>query len=173
LATAICSQAPFGTLWFEQTAMLFDLLALQAMVESFRASGYRRGLWQLAGGFSLGLAALSKQNYWLCFIPIALAVVATGELPDLRRTCRAVLLAGTGTAATISIFLGWVWAFSTFSRLSNALSCSLMRIPSFPALGLGSHPTSATFQISAIMRYGSAGLRAINELHNLARTAVC
>jgi hypothetical protein len=115
LATAISFQAPFGTLWLEQTAMFFDLLALQAVVESLRASGYRRGLWQLVGGFSLALAALSKQNYGLFFVPIVLAVVAAGELPDVRRACRSVLLAGTGMAATIAIFLGWVWVFSDFS----------------------------------------------------------
>jgi 4-amino-4-deoxy-L-arabinose transferase-like glycosyltransferase len=112
LATAICFQAPFGTLFLEQTAMFFDLLALQAVVESLRASGSRRGLWQLMGGFSLALAALSKQNYGLFFIPIVFAVVAAGELPDVRRACRSILLTGTGMAAAIAIFLGWVWVFS-------------------------------------------------------------
>jgi len=112
LATAICFQPPFGTLFIEQTALFFDLLALQAVVESLGASGYRRGLWQVAGGFSLALAVLSKQNFGLLFIPIVVAVVAVGELPDVRRTCRSVLLAGTGMAAAIAIFLGWVWMYS-------------------------------------------------------------
>ena len=114
LATAICFQAPFGTLWFEQTAMFFDLLALQAVVESLGASGHRRDFWQLAGGFSLVLAAFSKQNFGLFFIPIVFAVLVAGELPDVRRACRSVLLAGTGMAAAIAIFLGWVWLFSDF-----------------------------------------------------------
>jgi 4-amino-4-deoxy-L-arabinose transferase-like glycosyltransferase len=114
LATAICFQAPFGTLWFEQTAMFFDLLALQAVVESLGASGRRRDFWQLAGGFSLALAAFSKQNFGLLFIPIVFAVLAAGELPDVRRACRSVLLAGTGMAAAIAIFLGWVWVFLNF-----------------------------------------------------------
>jgi len=114
LATAICFQAPFGTLWFEQTAMFFDLLALQAVVESLGASGHRRDFWQLAGGFSLVLAAFSKQNFGLFFIPIVFAVLVAGELPDVRRAFRSVLLAGTGMAAAIAIFLGWVWLFSDF-----------------------------------------------------------
>lgn len=115
LATAICFQAPFGTLWLEQTAMFFDLLALQAAVESLCASGYRRGFWQLGSGFSLALAALSKQNYGLFFFPIPFAVLAAGELPDVRRACRSVLIAGAGMVAMFTVFLGWVWAFSDFS----------------------------------------------------------
>ena len=112
LATAICFQPPFGTLIVDQTAVFFDFLALQAVVESLGASGYRRGLWQLAGGFSLALAALSKQNFGILFIPIVFAVVAAGELPDVRRACRSLLLAGTGLAAALAIFLGWVWVYS-------------------------------------------------------------
>ena len=87
LATAICFQAPFGTLWLEQTAMFFDLLALQAVVESLYTSGYRRSLWQLVGGFSMALAVLSKQNFGLFFIPIVVAVVVAADLPDVRRAC--------------------------------------------------------------------------------------
>jgi 4-amino-4-deoxy-L-arabinose transferase-like glycosyltransferase len=115
LATAICFQAPFGTLWIEQTAMFFDLLALLAVVESLRASGHRRSFWRLGGGFLLAVAVLSKQNYGIFFAPIVFAVVAAGELPDVRQACRSVLLAGAGMAATITIFLGWVWVFSDFA----------------------------------------------------------
>src|SRR5262249_11771209 len=70
LATAVCFQAPFGTLWLEQTAMFFDLLALQAAAESLRASTRGRRLWPLAAGAALALALLSKQNYGLFFIPV-------------------------------------------------------------------------------------------------------
>ncbi len=112
LMTAICFQAPFGTLWFEQTAMFFDLLALQAVVESHRASDHRRGFWLLAGGISLALAALSKQNFGLFFLPVVLAVVVAGELPDMRRACRSVALFGAGTSVAIAIFVLWVWMFS-------------------------------------------------------------
>jgi len=114
LATAICFQAPFGTLWLEQTAMFFDLLALQAVVESLRAPANRRGLWQLGAGFSLAVAILSKQNFGIFFVPVVFAVAATNELPNARRACRSLLFAGTGIAATIGIFLCWVWVFSDF-----------------------------------------------------------
>ena len=67
--------------------MLFDLLALQAVVESRSASGYRRGLWQLAGGFSLALAALSKQNYGLFFIPIVFAMLRISAIRCWPATC--------------------------------------------------------------------------------------
>jgi hypothetical protein len=115
LATAICFQAPFGTLWLEQTAMFFDLLALQAVVEASHVSGYRRSFWQLAGGLSLALAVLSKQNFGIFFVPVVLAVVVTSDLPDVRRACRSVSLVGVGVASLIAIFLGWVWLFSDFS----------------------------------------------------------
>ena len=114
-ATAICFQAPFGTLWLEQTAMFFDLVALLAVVESLDTAGYRRRLWCLGGGFSLAVAVLSKQNFGIFFAPIVFAVLAAGEFPDVRRAWRSVLLAGIGMATTITIFLGWVWVFSDFA----------------------------------------------------------
>jgi hypothetical protein len=123
LATAICFQAPFGTLWFEQVAMFFDLLALQAIVESSRATAYRRSLWQLAGGVSLALAVLGKQNFGAFFVPIVVAVLVAGELPDVRRACRSVFFAGTGMAAALAIFLGWVWVYSD---LSSFVECTLV-----------------------------------------------
>ena len=115
LATAVCFQPPFGTLNFDQTALFFDFLAMQAAVESLRATGYRRGLWQLAAGVSVALACLSKQNFGVLFVPVVVAILVAGELPDLRRACRSVFFVGTGMAAILAIFLGWVWRFSDFS----------------------------------------------------------
>jgi hypothetical protein len=123
LATAVCFQAPFGTLNFEQTAMFFDLLALQAIVESLRASGYCRSLWQVAGGVSVAIAVFSKQNFGVFFVPVMLAVLVAGELPDLRPTCRAVFFAGTGMAAGFATFLGWIWLYSDFSSF---VQCSVV-----------------------------------------------
>jgi hypothetical protein len=112
LATAVSFQAPFGTLWLEQTAVFFDLIALQAVVESLQTFGLRQILWQTAGGASLALAVLSKQNYGFLFIPVVLAVVATAALPDLRRALQSVMLVLIGVAAAAGIFLAWVWIFS-------------------------------------------------------------
>ena len=110
--TAVCFQAPFGTLWLEQTAMFFDLLALQAAVESLHAAGFRRSFWQVACGISLAVAMFSKQNFGTLFVPIVFAVLVAGELPDLRRVFRSILIAGAGLAAGLAIFVGWVRVFS-------------------------------------------------------------
>jgi hypothetical protein len=120
LATAICFQAPFGTLWLEQTAMFFDLLALQAMVESLHASGRRRTVWQLASGFSLALAVLSKQNYGVFFVPVVL-VAAAADLPEVRRVFRPVMFAGVAMASTIAVFVLWVLAFSDLSSFVQSV----------------------------------------------------
>jgi 4-amino-4-deoxy-L-arabinose transferase-like glycosyltransferase len=115
LATAICFQAPFGTLWLEQTAMFFDLLALQAAVESLHASRHWRVACQVASGTLLAIACLSKQNYGLFFVPVVILVMLAGELPDLKQALRSVFLAGTGMAAVAVLFLCWLWLFSDFS----------------------------------------------------------
>jgi hypothetical protein len=120
LATAICFQAPFGTLWLEQTAMFFDLLALQAMLESLQVSGRRRMAFQLASGFSLALAVLSKQNYGVFFVPVVL-IAAAAELPDVRRVFRAVLFAGMALVATLAVFALWVLAFSDLSSFVQSV----------------------------------------------------
>jgi hypothetical protein len=39
--TACCFQAPFGTLWFEQTAFFFGLAGLLTVLEGERAAGSR------------------------------------------------------------------------------------------------------------------------------------
>ena len=114
LATAISFQAPFGTLWLEQTAMFFALLALQAAVESLQASGLQRVFWQSAAGVLLALSMLSKQNYGAFFVPVVFAAALLGLVPDWRSAFRAGLIIGSGIAAALVLFLGWVWVFSDF-----------------------------------------------------------
>lgn len=122
LATAVSLQAPFGTLWFENTAMFFDLLALQAAVESFRLSGYRRALWTAAGGSIVILALLNKQNYGLFFIPVLFVVVVAGNLPDARRAWWSIVSAAVGLVAMACIFGVWVVTVSdTPSFIQRAL----------------------------------------------------
>jgi hypothetical protein len=122
LATAVCLQTPFGTLWFENTAMFFDLLALQAVVESFRLSGHRRALWIGAGGSLVIVAALNKQNYGLLFIPVLLVVVAAGNLPNARQAWSGLISAAVGLVAMTSIFGAWVVVVSdTRSFIQRAL----------------------------------------------------
>jgi hypothetical protein len=92
--------------------MFFDLLALQAALESFRTSGRWRSLCQLAAGLLLATAFFSKQNYGLFFAPVVLAVLAAGELPRLRRACLSLALMGAGTAIGAGVALAWAWIFS-------------------------------------------------------------
>ncbi len=115
LATAVCFQAPFGTLWLEQTAMFFDLLALQAAVESLHASRHWRVACQVASGTLLAIACLSKQNYGLFFVPVVFLVMLAGELPDLKRALSSAFRAAAGMAAVAVLFVCWVWLFSDFS----------------------------------------------------------
>jgi len=115
LATALCFQAPFGTLWLEQTSMFFDLLSLQAVVEALQPARRHRLLWQFGSGCLLAVAILSKQNYGVFFLPIIFAVLVAGELPGRRQTLRSLLLAGLGLALTIALFLGWVRVASDFA----------------------------------------------------------
>jgi hypothetical protein len=115
ILTAVSFQAPFGTLGLEQTAMFFDLLALQAMVESFNMYPFRRNLWLLASGAMLAIAILSKQNYGVFFVPIILAMAAASELQNFRRAFSSVLIVVAGIVAAIAIFFVWVSVYSDFS----------------------------------------------------------
>lgn len=120
LATAICFQPPFGTVNYEQTAMFFDFLALQAVVEALGASGYRRGLWQLASGFLVALAALSKQNFGFFFIPIVFAVAAAANFQMCAGLAARYCWPGPGwprLSPSSSVGCG---CFRTFPRLSRA-----------------------------------------------------
>lgn len=115
LATALSFQPVFGTLYYEQTAMFLDLLALHAAVESLQAAAPRRGYWQILSGVFLGLALITKQNFSVFFAPVLVAVLAAGELPSVRQTIFAILRAGLATLAVAVLFLGWVFLFSDFA----------------------------------------------------------
>lgn len=111
LATAVNFQAPFGTFSMDQTALFFDLLALQAVAESLSSASRPRRWWQAAAGFLLVLAILSKQSFGVLFAPVLLAVLWAGELPDLRAARRAALALGSGTAAAAGVALALAWRY--------------------------------------------------------------
>lgn len=106
-ATAICFNAPFGTLWLEQTTMFFDLLALLAVVESLRAPARQKSFWRAGSGLLLAVAMLTKQNYGVLFAPVVFAVAAAGELPDIRQACRSVMVTAAGIIVGLAAFLVW------------------------------------------------------------------
>jgi len=112
LATAVCLQAPFGTLFMDQMALFCNLLALQAVAESLRAAGRRRRLWQAAAGVLLVLSILSKQTFGLFFIPVLPAVMLAGELPLLRAGRGAALAFASGVAASAGLSLAIAWRYA-------------------------------------------------------------
>src|SRR2546428_3272919 len=76
LLTAVWFQAPFGTLWFEQTAFFFNLLAVVVLVRAASAEGYAAVSLRVVAGLLLGLSMLTKQNAGVEFVPVALGVAA-------------------------------------------------------------------------------------------------
>src|SRR6185369_1300578 len=114
--TAICFQSPFGTLWLEQSSMFFDLLGLQAVAESSRRSGRTRRLWQVAGGVSLAIACLAKQNFGVFFGPVLLGLLLAVELPSLKSALKALSAFTTGLMGAIAGFVGWLWLYSNLSE---------------------------------------------------------
>src|SRR5262245_42926994 len=83
LATICWFQAPFGTLWLEQTAFFFGLAALCVTVEAERhdtnLAVYARLVF---GGILLALSILSKQNAGLLMIPIVAGVFLMAHLRE-------------------------------------------------------------------------------------------
>ncbi|HEX4998815.1 MAG TPA: glycosyltransferase family 39 protein [Terriglobia bacterium] len=114
LLTAVWFQAPYGTLWFEQTAFAFNLVGLTLIVYA----GLRQdstSVWlRFAAGVFLVAAALGKQNAGLEFIPFAFGLAA---LPSIRQPAKALRLAGpiaAGFLAAASVFAFWLWMNSSF-----------------------------------------------------------
>jgi 4-amino-4-deoxy-L-arabinose transferase-like glycosyltransferase len=108
LITATCFQAPFGTLWFEQVAMFFGLLALQAGLEALRAQGLLQAGWAAASGACIVLAIASKQNFGILMAPIAVVMLWAGALPERRRAAAGLLAQGVGMALTAGLFGLWL-----------------------------------------------------------------
>lgn len=108
-ATAVCFAAPFGTLWLEQTAMFFSLLAIQATTEALEAPPRWRCFFSAAAGGMIVLAVLSKQNFGLLAMPLAVLVLAAGGQLTARERLRlllAFLIAMCGAAA---LFWASIW----------------------------------------------------------------
>lgn len=115
LLTAVWFQAPFGTLWLEQTAFFFDLLALALLVAAIDANPRRAPLLYGAAGALLGVAMLSKQNAGVEFVPVALGVAVVPRLPDLWKAARAAGAVSLGLLLAFSAFVAWLWQFSSLS----------------------------------------------------------
>ena len=173
VVTACWFQAPFGTLWFEQTAFFFALLALFAVLEGeLSGSSWRYPLHAL-GGFLLAWSVLSKQNagilFWLVMGGMALGPPLFGHWisESLRRFGAQI----GGFVAGAAGFLIWLWLFSDpaqFFRSTIEISRSLAaeRAPRSPVMFLGgllslsAYPLSVRWCALVFLLIGAAGLLA-------------
>jgi 4-amino-4-deoxy-L-arabinose transferase-like glycosyltransferase len=112
LITAVWFEGPFGTLFFEQTAFFFNLVALTLLVEALGARPTSTWL-RIGAGMVLGVSLLSKQNAGLEFIPIALGVAAWPYLPSMRKAAGAIAQTLAGLIVAFGCFGLWLWQFSS------------------------------------------------------------
>jgi len=133
--TAALFQAPFGTLWLEQTGFFFDLVSLWLIVEGARYERHSSRL-HFTAGVALAFAALAKQNAGTYFLPVVgLVLVFLGWHSVTSQPLRRVLVnAGvftTGFGAALGLFLLWVVLFSdwpTFYRHAVEIPWELGRM---------------------------------------------
>jgi Dolichyl-phosphate-mannose-protein mannosyltransferase len=115
LLTAVWFQAPFGTLWFEQTAFCFSLVALFLLVKCLGASDSAATRYRVGAGLLLGLALLSKQNAGAEFLPVAFGAAVIPTLDRKQKALRSVLEVIAGMLIVATLFLLWLGLFSSLS----------------------------------------------------------
>ena len=116
LITAVWFQAPFGTLWFEQTAFCFNLLALVLLIKGLDAGDSAGTGYRTAAGVMLAASLLCKQNAGAEFIPIALGVAVLPILDRRHKSLRAVVEVFAGMALGAGVFAIWLWIYSSPSE---------------------------------------------------------
>ena len=115
ILTAFWFQAPFGTLWFEQTAFFFNVVALLLLVAALTADSDAARWLRVGAGVSVVAAMLSKQNAGIEFIPLAVGAAALPWLlaREMRNAAAAVLQLLGGMASALVVFAAWLWTFSS------------------------------------------------------------
>jgi len=127
LLTAVWYQAPFGIPWLEQTAFLFDLLALLLVVEGRLGARYAAVCF-FAGGIASVLAMLSKQNAGVLFVPVCLGCLCLPWGGQARATLRAVAAYAAGGSFATLVFCAWLVLCSNprvFSHYFFSVSASV------------------------------------------------
>src|SRR5262245_17218144 len=109
LLTAVWFQAPFGTLWFEQTSFFFNILALTLVIETTHSSEWTAAYLHVAAGCSLAFAILSKQTGTV-LLPVPLATALMLSIPRWRKT---LLELSAGMLLVFALFALWLVAFSS------------------------------------------------------------
>jgi 4-amino-4-deoxy-L-arabinose transferase-like glycosyltransferase len=115
LCTAVWFQAPFGTLWFEQTGFCFNLIALVLIVEAAFCSDRAAVYLRMAAGCLLVVSILSKQSAGVALLPVPLGVVLLTSWPLRRNTFSALFQVLAGALVASLIFALWLWSCSSLS----------------------------------------------------------
>jgi len=113
LLTAVWFQAPFGTLWFEQTAFCFNLLALVLLLKCLDAGHSVAVGCRVGAGVLLAAALLCKQNAGAEFLPLALGAATLPILGQKRKALRAALEVLAGILLAAGVFAICLWIFSS------------------------------------------------------------
>jgi len=134
IVTAVWFQAPFGTLWFEQTSFLFNLIALTLLVETAYSSDHASVYLRVIAGSSLALSILCKQNAGALLLPGPVGAAVILCAPHWRKMGRALLEISTGMLIVFALFFAWLVLFSSPSGfwhstvvMSGDLAASRMR----------------------------------------------
>lgn len=106
--TAIWFQPPYGTLSVEQVAFLFNVLALQCLLESGDLGNLRSSLFTVLAGGSATLACLSKQDAGAFFFPVCIGVIVSQSLVSIRRLVGKLFLFAAGATDIAYLFYLWL-----------------------------------------------------------------
>jgi len=141
LVTACWFQAPFGTLWFEQTAFFFALVGLLTALEAERAVSPRSYCLHALAGIFLALSVLSKQNAGLLFLPVLAGTVLVAHIREPLAALARLAAQWGGLLVGFTFFLLWLWLYSDprqYFHYSIAITRSLAaaRTPENPVLFL-------------------------------------
>ena len=142
--------------------MFFDFLGLLAIATSLHRGGRTRRIWQAAGGVSLGVAYLAKQNFGLFFVPVLLGVLVAAELPDFKSAVKALIAFSSGLVGAVAAFIGWLWSCSDpteFVRRTIVVASEIGRSrlpPQEVVMHVLFGGVRAYAQVDAIGKYGGA-----------------
>ncbi len=153
VVTVCWFQAPFGTLWFEQTAFFFGLAALVAALEGALAFGARRDWLHVLAGLFAAVSVLSKQNAGILFYPVVAGVPLIANIRAPRTALTKLALQLCGLAAGLGCFVAWVFLFSDprqFFHYSIEITRSLAaeRAPRNPIQLVAGLLTLSTYPLS-------------------------
>jgi hypothetical protein len=113
IVTAVWFQAPEGTLWFQQTGFLFNLIAIALLLES-DFHPHLEMYFRVGAGCSLALSVLSKQSA-VVFLPIPIGIAVFQSFPDLKKISTVLLQICVGILCVSAVFAVWLWQVSSFS----------------------------------------------------------